>query len=137
MKKFIHEFKEFAMRGSVVQLAIGVVIGNAFNTIVTSLVNDIIMPVFGAVIGQSSLSSLSVVLRKSSNGDTVLQYGLFLQAIMNFLIITFSIFVVIRVLNKLIPLDKEGEITEEVETTPQPSEELEVLKQIRDALSKQ
>lgn len=136
MKKFIHEFKEFAMRGSVLQLAIGVVIGNAFNSIVTSLVNDIVMPVFSAILGQTSLSTLSIVLRKSVYGNTVLYYGEFLQAIINFVIITFAIFITVRIYNKLMPDNQISDVDPSVKAAQRSTEELEVLKQILDELQK-
>lgn len=91
-----NEFKAFAMRGNIVDLAIGVVIGGAFGKIVTSLVNDIIMPLVGLLLGGLDFSGLSFTF-----GDAVVKYGSFIQTIVNFLIISFSIFIVIRTLNGL------------------------------------
>lgn len=96
MKKFAEEFKEFAMKGNVVELAVGVVIGGAFGAIVTSLVNDIITPLISWMIGRASFENLYIYL----NEGTTLNYGLFLQSIMNFIIIALSIFMVIRLLNR-------------------------------------
>lgn len=104
------EFKEFAMKGNVVDLAIGVVIGGAFSKIVTSLVNDIIMPVIGSLIGKVDFSNLYINLsgkefnslsEAQAAGAATINYGLFLNNLINFLIISFSIFIVIRQINRL------------------------------------
>ncbi len=104
------EFKEFAMKGNVVDLAVGVVIGGAFGKIVTSLVNDIIMPLVGLLIGGVDFTNLFITLDGSNfstlaeaqeAGAATLNYGLFIGAIIDFLIISFSIFMVIRQVNKL------------------------------------
>ncbi|MBK4204754.1 large conductance mechanosensitive channel protein MscL [Bacillus subtilis] len=122
------EFKAFAMRGNIVDLAIGVVIGGAFGKIVTSLVNDIIMPLVGLLLGGLDFSGLSFTF-----GDAVVKYGSFIQTIVNFLIISFSIFIVIRILNGL-RRKKEAE-EEAAEEAPDAQEEL--LKEIRDLLKQQ
>ena len=119
MKKFVAEFKEFAMQGNVIELAIGVVIGGAFGAIVNSLVNDIITPLISWMIGRASFENLYIVL----NEGTTLNYGLFLQSIMNFVIIAFSIFMVIRLLNRF------KRPKEEVEEESEPSE-VELLQEI-------
>lgn len=104
------EFKEFAMKGNVVDLAIGVVIGGAFGKIVTSLVNDIIMPVVGSLVGKVDFSNLYINLsgqqfnslqEAQAAGAATINYGLFLNNLINFLIIAFSIFIVIKQINKL------------------------------------
>ncbi|EHK2442518.1 large conductance mechanosensitive channel protein MscL [Clostridium perfringens] len=104
------EFKEFAMKGNVIDLAIGVVIGGAFGKIVTSLVNDIIMPVVGSLIGKVDFSNLYINLsgqqfnslqEAQAAGAATINYGLFLNNLINFLIIAFSIFIVIKQINKL------------------------------------
>lgn len=120
MKKFIEEFKEFAMQGNVVDMAVGVVIGGAFGAIVNSLVNDIITPLISLLIGSANFEHLSITV-----GEASINYGLFLQAILNFLIISFSIFTVIRALNRI----KGEELEEEVEekTTPSEAELLEAI----------
>ena len=96
MKEFFKEFKEFISRGNVIDLAIAVVIGNAFNAIVSSLVNDIIMPMMGIVIGGINFSELNIIY-----GSSVLRIGLFIQNIINFLIIALSIFVAIKLVTVL------------------------------------
>ena len=117
------EFKEFAMKGNVVDLAVGVVIGGAFGKIVTSLVNDIIMPLVGLLIGGMDFSNLfisldgskfSTLAQAQEAGAATLNYGLFIGAIIDFLIISFSIFMVIRQINKL--KKKEEVVIEEVTT---------------------
>ncbi|WP_415342275.1 large conductance mechanosensitive channel protein MscL [Clostridium perfringens] len=104
------EFKEFAMKGNVIDLAIGVIIGGAFGKIVTSLVNDIIMPVVGSLVGKVDFSNLYINLsgqqfnslqEAQAAGAATINYGLFLNNLINFLIIAFSIFIVIKQINKL------------------------------------
>ncbi|MFK3814561.1 large conductance mechanosensitive channel protein MscL [Bacillus halotolerans] len=122
------EFKTFAMRGNIVDLAIGVVIGGAFGKIVTSLVNDIIMPLVGLLLGGLDFSGLSFTF-----GDAVVKYGSFIQTIVNFLIISFSIFIVIRTVNQL---KRKKEAEEEAEAEAADAQE-ELLKEIRDLLKQQ
>ncbi|MCC2931210.1 MULTISPECIES: large conductance mechanosensitive channel protein MscL [Bacillus] len=122
------EFKTFAMRGNIVDLAIGVVIGGAFGKIVTSLVNDIIMPLVGLLLGGLDFSGLSFTF-----GDAVVKYGSFIQTIVNFLIISFSIFIMIRTLNQL---RRKKEAEEEAEEEAADAQE-ELLKEIRDLLKQQ
>ena len=104
MKKFIDEFKEFALQGNVIDMAVGVVIGGAFGKIVTSIVNDLIMPLVGILTGGVNFSDLKIVLQKAvvENGEVIspenaLAYGAFIQNVVDFLIIAVSIFVVIKV----------------------------------------
>ena len=92
----LKEFKEFVMRGNVIDLAIAVIIGVAFGGIVTSLVNDILMPLIGLVLGGINFSALAFQV-----GDAVIKYGAFIQAIINFLIIAFVIFLIVRAINRL------------------------------------
>lgn len=127
MKKFISEFKEFISRGNVLDMAVGVVIGGAFTAIVTSLVNDIITPLIGVIIGGMDFSGLSIKV-----GDATIGYGSFIQAIINFLLISFVIFCVIRSFNKL-----AKKKSEEPETPPAPPEDVALLREIRDLLSEQ
>lgn len=110
MKQFIEEFKAFAMKGNVMDLAIGVIIGAAFSKIVTSLVNDIIMPLIGLIAGKVNFADLFITLSAGSfetlaaakeAGATTLNYGIFVQNIIDFLIVAFSIFVAIKALNRL------------------------------------
>lgn len=128
MKNFIQEFKVFAMRGNVVDLAVAVVIGAAFGKIVSSLVENIITPLIGILLGGVNFSSLTMRI-----GDAVLTYGLFLQSIFDFVVISFAIFVAIKALAKL-QKDKDEEI--KVEATEEPSEEILLLREIRDSLNR-
>jgi large conductance mechanosensitive channel len=129
----LEEFKKFAMKGNVVDLAVGVVIGGAFGKIVTSLVNDIIMPPIGYITGGVDFSSLAITL-KDAVGDTpavTIGYGAFLNNVIDFLIVAFSIFLVIKALNKM----KKKEEEKPAEPA-KPSEEVVLLQEIRDALKK-
>lgn len=126
MKKFWKDFTAFAMQGNVINLAVGVIIGGAFNTIVTSLVNDIIMPLIGLLTGGVNVAGLFVSLDGNSYpsiaaaqaaGAGTLNYGAFLQNIINFLIIALSIFVAVRLITKL---SKRLSLTKEEEAAPKP-----------------
>lgn len=124
MKKFLEEFKAFAMQGNVLDMAIGVVIGGAFSAIVTSLVNDIIMPIVGFLTG--GLDFTGFVLTLNAGTGLTLKIGNFIQAIVNFVIIALCIFVAIKSISKMHKPKKE-----------EPSsvnEELETLKEIRDLI---
>jgi large conductance mechanosensitive channel len=127
MKKFLNEFKNFAIRGSVIDLAVGIIIGSAFNNIVSSLVNNIVMPLLSIFIGRINIKTLSFTINPSILGmqPIPLPYGLFLQAVINFIIISFCIFLVINFLGKLHKKDP-------VEIKLTQSEEL--LTEIRDIL---
>ena len=126
MKQFFKDFKEFAMRGNVVDMAVGVVIGTAFGKIVSSLVSDIIMPALSLITGRVSLQDLSFTLPTGEGMEPiVLKYGVFLQSVLDFLIIAFSIFVVIKL--------KE----EAPEAPPAPTKEEVLLTEIRDLLAAQ
>ena len=105
MKKFFSDFKAFINRGNIVDMAIGVIIGGAFGKIVTSLVNDIIMPLITYVMGANSLADLSITLRETLNEETGLMeptlvwaYGNFIQSIIDFLIIAFCLFIILKVI---------------------------------------
>ena len=97
MKKFLDEFKAFAMRGNVVDMAVGVVIGTAFGAITTSLVNDIFMPIIGMFGGGVDFSTLAIKLGQ----DGSLNYGAFIQAIVNFILVAFCMFMVVKAMNKM------------------------------------
>jgi len=131
--KFIKEFKEFAMRGNVMDMAIGIILGGAFGKIVSSLVNDVLMPPIGLLIGGVDFSDLSIVM-KEAVGDTAavtLNYGSFVQVIIDFLIVAFAIFIFIKSLNSL------KKKTEEAPAPPaEPSKEETLLAEIRDLLKK-
>jgi len=133
---FIKEFKEFAMRGSVVDLAVGVIIGAAFGKIVTSLVDDIIMPVIGVITGGIDFSEMKYVLKAgdpaNSVPETAIMYGNFINIVVQFLIVAFVIFLAIKGINSL---KRKEEIVEEA-PAPGPTQE-ELLAEIRDLLKRQ
>lgn len=123
----LKEFKEFISKGNVVDLAVGVIIGGAFGKIVTSLVNDVLMPVIGILLGGVDFSNLTITV-----GSAKIAYGMFIQNIIDFLIIAFCVFMFVKVINRLSNLKKKEEIKkEEVKDT-----ELSLLKEIRDELKK-
>ncbi|MGG0187563.1 large conductance mechanosensitive channel protein MscL [Bacillus rhizoplanae] len=124
-----NEFKKFALKGNVMDLAVGVVIGGAFGKIVSSLVNDIIMPLVGILLGGVDFTGLSYPV-----GDATLKYGSFIQTIVDFFIIAFSIFLFIKLFNKL-SFKKEEEKKEEVPAALSKEEAL--LTEIRDLLKQQ
>lgn len=134
MKKFISEFKQFAMRGNVIDMAVGVIIGGAFGKIVSSLVNDIIMPIVTLLTGAADFSQLSLVLREKTDQSSgiSLAYGSFLQNVIDFLIIAFVIFMMLKVIMKLSTFRKKEELNEKTEAKGPTSEEL--LMEIRDLL---
>jgi len=127
------EFKSFAMRGNVIDMAVGIVIGGAFGKIVSSFVNDVLMPPIGMLMGGVDFSDLAVVLKEAS-GDVAavtLNYGSFIQTVVDFLIIAFAIFMVVKTMNNM---KKKEEAAPEA--PPKPSAEVELLTEIRDALNK-
>jgi large conductance mechanosensitive channel len=127
--KIIQEFKAFAMRGNVVDLAIGVIIGAAFGKIITSMVNDIIMPPIGLLLGKVDFKNLAVTLREATAPDgkdaVVIHYGVFLNTIIEFGIVALCVFLLVKGMNALIK-------KQEAVTPPTPSEQL--LTEIRDLL---
>ena len=124
--KILKEFKEFAVKGNVVDMAVGVVVGGAFSKIVTSLVSDIITPFFSILLGKANLSSLVLQV-----GEATINYGMFLQNVVDFLIISASIFAVIRIINKF----KRKQEPAPAET-PKPTQTELLLMEIRDELKK-
>ena len=98
MKKFLEDFKTFIARGNVVDMAVGMMIGSAFGKIVTSLVNDIVMPLISLLIGSADFSSLKILLVENGENSTYLAYGNFIQNVIDFLIIAFCIFCAIRII---------------------------------------
>lgn len=102
-KKFVDEFKTFVMRGNVMDLAVGLIIGSAFTAIVKSLVNDIVMPIIGMVMGGVNFTALKIVIRKAAldRAELAITYGNFIQAIIDFLLIAFVVFMIVRSLNTL------------------------------------
>lgn len=134
MKKFIQEFKAFAMKGNVVDLAVAVVIGGAFGKIVSSLVADIITPLLGIILGGVDFTGLAKTVGASGDDAGVsITYGIFLQNVFDFLIIAFVIFLAIKALSKL--QSKEEEKKEEKPKVD--PEDIVLLREIRDALKKQ
>lgn len=131
--KLFDEFKAFVMRGNVVDMAVGVIIGGAFGKIVTSLVNDIFMPIIGVLIGNVNFSDLQIKLGEPLEGaeQAAIKYGMFIQEVVNFLIIALCIFMVIKVINKLQKKKEEAPAP-----VPQPTKEEVLLSEIRDALNK-
>ncbi|MBA2877652.1 large conductance mechanosensitive channel [Anoxybacillus kamchatkensis] len=125
-----NEFKKFAVRGNVIDLAVGVIIGGAFGKIVSSLVNDIIMPLVGLVLGGIDFSSLSWKV-----GEAEVKYGAFIQTVVDFLVIAFSIFLFVKLLNNLSERIKKQE--EKKETAPTITKEQQLLTEIRDLLKQQ
>ena len=127
MKGFMDEFKQFIARGSVMDLAVGVIIGGAFSAITTSLINDIIMPFLGIFTSSISFAQLSFTV----NG-AVIAYGNFIQAVLNFLIMAFIVFCLVKALNKL--HRKKAEAPAAPPAPPQPTAEEKLLAEIRDLL---
>ena len=127
MKSFIEEFKAFAMKGNVLDLAVAVVIGGAFGKIVSSLVADIVTPLIGLLMGGVNFSGMSYTL-----GDAVVTYGVFVQSVIDFIIVAFAIFMVVKGINKAQAAVVKKE--EAAEAPKGPSEEVKLLMEIRDAL---
>jgi len=127
----LKEFKEFAMRGSVIDLAVGVVIGGAFGKIVSSLVADIIMPLLGQLTGGVDFSNLAITLHETVNGKpaVLLGYGKFIQATFTFVIIAFAIFLMVKLINKVTRKPPAAPAP-----PPEPSAEEKLLGEIRDLL---
>lgn len=132
IKKEADEFKKFISRGSVVDMAIGVIIGGAFGKIVSSLVNDIIMPLVGVVLGGLDFSSLSIKV-----GDASIKYGSFIQSIVDFLIIALCIFTMLQILNSLKEKADKKLGHKKEEEKPKKDELIVLLEEIRDLLKKQ
>ena len=133
MKKFLEEFKAFAMRGNVVDLAVGVIIGGAFGSITTSLVNDIIMPIISILTGGLDFSDWKWVLvaAEGDNAEVAINFGNLISVVLNFIIIAFVLFSLIKVMNKLQKKKEEAPAA-----PPEPSKEEVLLTEIRDILAK-
>ena len=133
---FVSEFKEFAMRGNVIDLAVGVVIGGAFGKIVTSLVDDVVMPVIGKLIGGVNFSKLAVVLTpaqldasgKETAAAVLLKYGAFVQNVIDFTLVAFTVFMAIKLINRM------QRKREQAPAPAAPAPEIVLLTEIRDAL---
>ena len=130
MKKFLQEFKAFAMRGNVMDMAVGVVIGGAFGKIVSSLVADIVMPALSLLTGRISLATLALTVPTAVPGvPIIINYGSFLQSVLDFVIIAFSIFAVIKLINRIHKKKEEAP-----PAPPAPTKEELLLTEIRDLL---
>jgi len=136
--KMLTEFKQFAMRGNVVDMAVGIVIGGAFGKIVSSFVSDVLMPPIGLLLGGVNFSDLKATLKEAvvDTGETIapavtLNYGSFIQVILDFIIIAFAIFMVIKFMNSLNRKKEEAPAP-----PPAPAEDITLLKEIRDLLKK-
>ncbi len=127
MSRIMKEFKEFAMKGNVLDLAVGVIIGGAFGKIVTSLVQDILMPIIGLVLGGVNFENLQVTV-----GETAIAYGAFLQSVVDFVIIAFSIFLFVKLINKVKAAEKKQPAP--LAEPPKPSNQEILLTEIRDLL---
>jgi large conductance mechanosensitive channel len=122
--EMLKEFRDFINRGNVIDLAVAVILGAAFTAIVNSLVNDIIMPLIGVLLGGVDFSSLTITI-----GSAVIAYGNFIQAIVNFLIIALVVFLIVRSINKM-----QKPMPAAAAAPPEPSEEVKLLTEIRDTL---
>ena len=131
MKNFIEEFKAFALRGNVMDMAIGVIIGGAFQKIISSLVNDIIMPVVSLIVGGVDFRNLEITIPNFFGQDSAahIHYGSFLQNMVDFVIIAFCVFLIIKIMNKFTSKFKKEEAEKSEPTTDE--QILEVLKDIR------
>ena len=134
----LREFKEFALRGNVVDMAVGIIIGAAFGKIVTSLVNDVVMPPLGLLTGRVDFSQLYWNLTSAdypsltaaqAAGAATLNYGLFINAVLNFVIVALAVFLLVRAMNRL-----KRKAEEAPQEPPKPSAEVQLLSEIRDAL---
>ncbi len=126
-KGILKEFKEFISRGNVIDMAVGVIIGAAFGKIVSSLVDDILMPLIGAILGGLDFRRLSLTI-----GDASISYGMFIQNVIDFLIVAVCIFLLVKTINKFFNKKKE----EPKEEAPKKSDEVILLEEIRDVLKK-
>lgn len=142
MGKFIEDFKKFALKGNVIDMAVGVIIGGAFGKIVSSLVDDLIMPLITIVTGNTGFENMKYVIHHAEPADVAagkaaveevaINYGMFIQNIVDFLIIALSIFVALRVTMKFMKKEKEAE--EATAPAPEPTAEEKLLTEIRDIL---
>ncbi len=144
----LKEFKEFAVKGNMVDMAVGIIIGAAFGTVVKSVVSDILMPIVSSIFGTPDFSNLYVVLREVEGvvepsvtairdaGGVVLAYGLFINALISFLIVAFVLFLVVKAMNRM-KREEEAEAAPEPEPDPEPSSEEVLLGEIRDLLKAQ
>lgn len=145
MGKFIEDFKNFALKGNVIDMAVGVIVGGAFGKIVSSLVNDIIMPLITIITGNTGFENMKYVIHAAEPADVAagkaaveevaVNYGMFIQNIVDFLIIALSIFIALRVTMKF--MKKEKAVEEAPAPAPEPTPEEKLLTEIRDILKKE
>ena len=128
MKKFISEFKEFALKGNMLDLAIGLMVGTAFTTVVKSIVDDLFMPLIGVIVGGKDFSALAFKI-----GDAEIKYGMFVQNIINFLIIAICLFLIVKAINSLKRRIEKKEDTPEEAPAEKPADII-LLEEIRDSL---
>ena len=133
MKKFMKEFKDFATKGNVIDMAVGIIIGGAFKAIVTSLVNDLIMPLVGMALGGVSFVDLKIIITEAvgETPEVAIRYGAFIQSFIDFLIIALVIFVMIKGFTKMKKKEEEKPAA-----PPAPAEDVVLLTEIRDLLKK-
>lgn len=131
--KILEEFKQFAIKGNVVDMSVGIIIGTAFTSVVNSLVTDVIMPPFAIITGGLDFSDKVITLKQATEtaAAVTLNYGLFINTVISFIIVAFAIFMIIKQMNKL---RKKEEVKQEV--APTLSKEAQLLTEIRDALQK-
>ena len=134
MKKFLAEFKRFAMRGNVVDMAVGIIIGAAFGKIVSSLVADVLMPPIGMLLGGMDFSDLAIPIKQATADDpaVVVGYGKFIQTVLDFIIVAFAVFGLVKGMNSLKKKQEEAPAA-----PPAPSKEEQLLSEIRDILKEQ
>lgn len=149
MKNFFQEFKKFMMRGSVMDMAIGVVMGGAFTAIINAVVNSLLMPCIAALIGDINFTDLAVTLKPGTEGSDpiLLSYGVIIQEIIEFVLIAFFLFLIVRMLNRLREIEAEKKAAEEAAAAaaaapaepaePVIPEDIKLLTEIRDLLKKE
>ncbi len=131
MKKILKEFKDFIARGNVIDLAVGVIVGSAFGKIVTSLVNDILMPIIGVILGGIDFTNLTIKFN-----DATIYYGNFIQNVIDFLIVAFCIFIFVKTINTITEKTKKKEEKEKKKEEIKKTDEVILLEEIRDLLKK-
>ena len=136
MKKFLDEFKEFAMKGNVLDMAVGVIVGTSFSSIVNSLVNDIFMPLIATLTGEVQFTELKLVLKGLDDTAITINYGNFIQNVVNFIIIAFCLFMVVKSINRVKERIEHKKEEEEAIEEAKPSDELVALNKIIELLEK-
>jgi len=131
MKKFLEEFKEFALKGNVMDMAVGVIVGGAFSSIVSALTDNILNPIISCIGG----TEIGLVTRLGNTGQ-VIDWGAFISAVINFLILAFVLFTILKAINKRTSLTKKQEEEAEEAAEPEPSDEVKLLTQIAEELKK-